>query len=390
MALFRISVDKKMVKNALADVKRTRPADNQAFGFISSFLCCLAETNEGTTTSLMSENGVFQRAFLCPAICRNAFAHTAKISGLDACHIKAHYGGSLLVMTALDGNGQIFPIALGVAESENTATWTWFISLLKTALHIQDDGQGLVFLSDREKGIEAALDDVLPRAAHAYCVFHIEKNVKSRYYTKLGGLIFQAARAGTETTFEDTINRMKAMNKAAGAYVDGIDKNKWARAFFPTRRFGHVTSNIAESENAWLEEDRYKDPVGLFMTYIWRLNTLFDERRREYAAMPPDRLPTRVFDLLKGSADKAPGLRVRQHTAQLFEVQRLSDQRAFRVVNLADRTCTCGFHSEYGVPCRHIAPRSSRRTAISSSSLPLNVDERLLWRPTSAPSDRLI
>ena len=64
MTLFGISVDKKMVKNALADVKRTRPADNQAFGFISSFLGCLAETNEGTTTSLSSENGVFQRAFL--------------------------------------------------------------------------------------------------------------------------------------------------------------------------------------------------------------------------------------------------------------------------------------------------------------------------------------
>ena len=62
-------------------------------------------------------------------------------------------------MTALDGNGQIFPIALGVAESENTSTWTWFITLVKSALHIQDDGQGLVFLSDREKGIEAALDD---------------------------------------------------------------------------------------------------------------------------------------------------------------------------------------------------------------------------------------
>ena len=110
--------------------------------------------------------------------------------------------------------------------------------------------------------------------------------MKSRYYTKLGGLIFQAAHAGTETAFEDTINQMKAMNKAAGAYVDGIDKNKWARAFFPARRFGHVTSNIAESENAWLEEAGYEDPVGLFMTYIWRLNALFDERRREYAAMP--------------------------------------------------------------------------------------------------------
>ena len=115
--VFGVTINKKMVKNALADVKRTRPVDNQAFGYIQSFLSCLAEANEGTTTSSMSENGIFLRAFLCPAICRNAFPHTTKINGLDACHIKAHYGNSLLVMTALDGNGQIFSLALGVAES---------------------------------------------------------------------------------------------------------------------------------------------------------------------------------------------------------------------------------------------------------------------------------
>ena len=113
----------------------------------------------------------FLRAFLYPGVCLDAFLNTTQISGLDACHIKARYGGSLLVMTALDGNGQLFPVALGVAESENTATWTWFNALVKTALHIQGGGEGLVFLSDREKGKEKSLNDVLPRAANSFSVF---------------------------------------------------------------------------------------------------------------------------------------------------------------------------------------------------------------------------
>ena len=84
---FNVDVNKKMMKNALADVKRTRPEERQAFGFISSFLSSLAERNEGTTTGVMSENGIFLRAFICPGVCRNAFLNTTKISGLDACHI---------------------------------------------------------------------------------------------------------------------------------------------------------------------------------------------------------------------------------------------------------------------------------------------------------------
>ena len=198
---------------------------------------------------MVTENGIDLRAFLCPGVCRNAFLNTTQISGLDACHVKARYGWSLLVMTALDGNGQIFPVALGVAESENTATWTWFIALVKTALHIQDGGEGLVFLSDREKGIEKSLNDVLPRAAHSFCVFHLEKNVKKHFHTSLEGLLFKAARAGTAQAFAATLEKMKGLHRAAGAYIEGVDPAMWARAFFPARRLGHVTSNIAESEN---------------------------------------------------------------------------------------------------------------------------------------------
>ena len=102
---YAITPDEKAVKNALLDVKKALLVDNRAFGLLSPFLDALAKMNEGTTTSLLTKDGLFQRAFLIPGVCAQAFDNTTKIVGLDACHIKARYGGVLLVMTVLDGNG---------------------------------------------------------------------------------------------------------------------------------------------------------------------------------------------------------------------------------------------------------------------------------------------
>ena len=175
----------------------------------------LAKENEGTTTGLISIEGVFQRAFLCPGMCARAFERTTKIVGLDACHIKTRYGGALLVTTVLDGNGQIFPVAVGIAESENTATWSWFLWLVQSALHINNGGVGIVFLSDREKGIETSLREVFPHSAHGFCVFHIQKNVKKHHQTSLEGLLFKAAKAATVVEFNEKMALMSALHAEA-------------------------------------------------------------------------------------------------------------------------------------------------------------------------------
>ena len=111
-------------------------------------------------------------------MCVHAFRLSTNGVGLDGCHVKAKYGGVILVATVLDGNGNVFPAAIGIAESENEHTWSWFLFTLRSALQIADEGDGLVFLSDREKGIEIALQQLFPRAFHSFCVFHIQKNVK--------------------------------------------------------------------------------------------------------------------------------------------------------------------------------------------------------------------
>ena len=144
------------------------------------------------------------------------------------------------------------------------------------------------------------------------------------------------------------------MHARAGEYVSQIKKEKWARAFFPSRRFGHVTSNISESMNWWLEKARHLEPEGLFSVYIRKLNWMFERRRQRYQSMLPHELPPNVSKTLTKAIERGRTLRLVKHISSLYEVERQEQHLHFRVVDLDARTCTCGFPQEHGIPCRHM------------------------------------
>nr|XP_040258766.1 nucleoporin GLE1-like [Aegilops tauschii subsp. strangulata] len=54
--------------------------------------------------------------------------------GLDECFIKLTTGQQILAATGRDGNNNIFPIAFGIVDKEDTDSWTWFLYQLRVAL----------------------------------------------------------------------------------------------------------------------------------------------------------------------------------------------------------------------------------------------------------------
>ena len=64
------------------------------------------------------------------------------------------YNGYLYIASAIDGNGQIFPITFGIGDRENEAAYTWFFQCFKECFGEIDN---LVFITDRHKGIENTL-----------------------------------------------------------------------------------------------------------------------------------------------------------------------------------------------------------------------------------------
>ena len=154
---FGLNVKIPVLEKCFRQAKNEVLASHASFGTVRSFLESIEGANQGSTTDFEVRDGEFPREFLCPSVCVNGFYNSTKVIALDGCHIKAKYGGVLLVASVLDGNGSVFASAVGIAESENQDTWKWFLRLFTTALHIQDEGRGMVVLSEREKGIKKAV-----------------------------------------------------------------------------------------------------------------------------------------------------------------------------------------------------------------------------------------
>ena len=261
-------------KRSLAKARASISKVEEGFGKLAHLFDTLRESDRDTTTDIVTHDGRFHRAFFCPGACSRAFGLTLRVVGVDGCHLKTKYGGVLLVATVLDGNSNIFPACIGIAEGESSESWTWFLRNARISLGL-GEGDGVVVLRDMEKGLERALTDVLPLARHGLCLFHIEKNFVKKFKTNMNGVLWKTAKCTTPEEFREWIDSIEATNPAAANYIRQIDPKKWACSHFRGRRFGHLTSNIAESSNSWLEEVRRLNPTDLFACYIRKLNAFF-------------------------------------------------------------------------------------------------------------------
>ena len=79
-------------------------------------------------------------------------SHICHFAGVDGCFIKLSTGQQILAATGRDGNNNIYPIAFGVVDKEDTDSWTWFLTQLKDALGGESGKFGYyTIISDRQK-----------------------------------------------------------------------------------------------------------------------------------------------------------------------------------------------------------------------------------------------
>ena len=73
----------------------------------------------------------------------------------------------------------------------------------------------------------------------SYCVFHIERNIKTKFRTDVDGLIWKIAKANRFLDFYVAMCDLRRENNIIYDYIAEINPGHWARAHFPVPRFGH-------------------------------------------------------------------------------------------------------------------------------------------------------
>ncbi|XP_066347601.1 uncharacterized protein [Miscanthus floridulus] len=141
----------------------------------------LRRTNLGSTFFLTCLDGFFSTLYMSMDACKRGFLIGCRpVICLDGCHIKTKFGGQLLSAIGIDPNDCIFPLAIAVVEVECLASWKWFLETLKEDLGIENTTPWTI-MTDKQKGLIPAVQQVFPESEHRFCVRHLYHNFSGQF-----------------------------------------------------------------------------------------------------------------------------------------------------------------------------------------------------------------
>nr|XP_009589546.1 uncharacterized protein LOC104086901 [Nicotiana tomentosiformis] len=233
---------------------------------LPSYLYMIEQQNPGSYTNIKrdAENRFVYMFFMYGASI-SGWKYCRSLIVVDGIFLKNKYKGVLLVAVTKDTNNQIFPIAFGVADSENNESYEWYFRELRKAIGIRKD---LMFLSDRHNAIANGIAKVFLECYHGICIYHLEKNLKQRRVRNTVINLFQcAARVYIQSEFDGFMSQIAAVDKKIFDYLMEETPGRWARSHCPRRRYDMLTTNIVELVNNVLRRAR-ELPLLTMMDFI--------------------------------------------------------------------------------------------------------------------------
>ncbi|XP_020263286.1 uncharacterized protein LOC109839266 [Asparagus officinalis] len=306
------------------------------------------ETNPGSYICIDQNEGRFKRLFICYAACIVGFLNGCRpLLFLDGTFLKDRYKGLLLSAVAYDGDQGIFPLAYCICDQENVDNWRWFLQCLWSILYERPDPYNpphqLVIISDADKGIQEAVREYFTEAIHSRCVLHLVENFRSKLKDLgmkakdthvLGNLLQSACYKYTVAEWNDYMKDIYEMSPAAYEIVNNYSPEHWANAFFPGIRYcpqsflvnipfcryGHVTSNIAESFNSWIREARMLRILQMVEHIRKQIMTRMNNRRI-MAEKWTSYLCPKSEQIVREHMERGSTLEIKQSRDDIFEVQ---------------------------------------------------------------------
>ena len=106
--------------------------------------------------------------------------------------------------------------------SESTDNWVFFLSHFWRTFPSIDDAS-ITVISDRSKGLDPALTAEFSHAIHAYCCYHLQKNLmKLHPGGEVRELFWQATEARSKSQFEEHLETIQKLHTAAADYLQKI------------------------------------------------------------------------------------------------------------------------------------------------------------------------
>ncbi|XP_038696932.1 uncharacterized protein LOC119993779 isoform X2 [Tripterygium wilfordii] len=204
-------------------------------------------------------SGCFKRCFIAFDATISSFNFGSPILFLDGSFLKSRYKGNLLSTTSKDAEKGLFVVAFAVVVVEDEDNWTWFLRLLRKII---DVSRRIIFISDQNYGLLQGVRNVFPTADHAYCLNHLNRNLKEKlkgHHASFREMIVkkfkQCVYVSSKIVFHDRLQELLSMGgDRVVSFIDEAPACNWANAYFMGKRYGEMSLNAAESFNSQIYE----------------------------------------------------------------------------------------------------------------------------------------
>ncbi|KAL5553628.1 hypothetical protein UlMin_041029 [Ulmus minor] len=204
----------------------------QSYKLLPAYLHMLMQTNPGSVVNLeVTDGNKFQYLFIAFAASIQGFPYCRPVISTNATHLKGKYIGVLFTTVFHDANQHIFPLAIGVGDSENDAAWTWFLKRVK----------------DVHRSISSVVAEAFPRAFHGICIYHLLNNLKTKFKSKTKELeqhYLRVAKSYNIQEFHVLFYTLCSDVPGAKEYLESVGLDRWTRSHAPCRRYNIMTTNI--------------------------------------------------------------------------------------------------------------------------------------------------
>ncbi|XP_052297236.1 uncharacterized protein LOC127902370 [Citrus sinensis] len=215
-----------------------------------------------------------------------------------------------------------------------------------------NNGEGLCFMSDRQKGILNALDKVFPQALKRYCCRYIYANFKEKIHgILLKKPLWQACRSANVSDFRRHMAELNEISPAGHDWLMQILVVCWANhCFLAHTKSNHVTNNMSEFFNKWIKNYRGMPILRMLEEIRRKMLTLIHIRQQEVLTWQ-DELPPVVRRKVTREKEAARSLIVIFGHNQTFEV--MEDVSKRTVVDLLGKHCDCNEWDISRLPYEH-------------------------------------
>jgi len=299
----------------------------------------------------IAEKVRFHRMFFAMKPCIDGFLNGCRpYLAIDSTFLTGKFRGQLACAIAVDGHNWMYPVAVGVIDSETNENWIWFLQRLRDAIGAPT---GLAICTDAGQGVMAGVKEVFPDAEHRECMLHLVMNFKKRYSGKIfDDHLWPAAYSWSPYYFEKHWKAMEEAKPSAMTYIRQWHTRIWTRSQFGTHcKVDYVTNNLAECFNNWIKQFKGLNLDDLMDKIRQLIMDKWDVRRTVSRKIEGLILPHIIKNLKEQSRNLDMDV---QRSGDILAKVSVKGGSGFKcVVNLDERTCHCRKWQVSGIPCKH-------------------------------------